>query len=525
MSLPPDITPDALYKEYEKVILKLAQLEAETQWLKEQFRLAQRRQFGTSSERTPAEQPALLFNEAEATADATVPEPTAETITVRRRKAKGRREAHLAHLPVETVLHRLPEDAQACACCGGPLHELPETMGEVRQELKIVPAQATLVKHVRVKYGCRQCEREATTAPILTAPMPTPAFPNSLASPSAVAFIMSQKFVEGLPLYRQEQSFARLGVTLSRQTLANWMLAGADWLQPVYDRLQDLLLQRDILHADETTLQVLQEPSRAATTKSYLWLYRTGRAGPPIILDEYQPTRDGAHPKAFLDGFTGYLHVDGYPGYHGLPGVTLVGCWAHARRKFNEALTALPASARASGKPTAAEEGLRFCNALFTIERDLCDATPAERQAARQQRSRPILNAFRAWLEQQAAQTLPKSALGTAITYCRNQWDKLTVFLTDGRVELDNNRSERSIKPVVIGRKNWLFANTPTGAKASATIYSLVETAKANGLDPRTYLQYLFEHLPDCMTKNLDRLLPWSPTLPDACHVPSTVTE
>ncbi|MBE3087913.1 MAG: IS66 family transposase, partial [Chloroflexi bacterium] len=305
---------------------KNAQLEAKLQWFEEQFRLAKHRQFGASSEKTPAEQQALVFNEAEATA-APAPEPTVETVTYTRRKTKGRREAQLKDLPVETVTHRLPEDEQTCACCGGPLHELPESMAEVRQELKIVPAQVSVVKHVRYQYGCRHCEREATTSPIVTAPMPTPAFPGSLASPSAVAYLMSQKFVEGLPLYRQEQSLARLGLTLSRQTMANWMLKGADWLEPVCDRLHELLLERDILQADETTLQVLHEAGRKATTDSYLWLYRSGRDGPPIVLYEYQETRAGEHPKRFLHGFTGYLQADGYAGYEQVADVTLIGCW------------------------------------------------------------------------------------------------------------------------------------------------------------------------------------------------------
>lgn len=497
-----------------------AQLAAENQWLKEQFRLAQRRQFGASSEQTPAEQRPLVFNEAEAEVAPAVPEPTVETITYRRRKTPGRREAQLAHLPVETVSHRLPDDAQTCAGCGGPLHEIPG-MEEIRQELKIVPATVALVKHVRVKYGCRHCERHEAASPLVTAPMPTPAFPGSLASPSAVAFLMSQKFVEGLPLYRQEQSLARLGVTLSRQTMANWLLKGADWLEPVYDWLHDLLRARDIVQADETTLQVLREAGRAATTDSYLWLYRSGRDGPPIVLYDYQETRAGIHPKTFLHGFTGYLQVDGYPGYEQVPNVRLVGCWAHARRKFTDALTALPASARGSDPPVAAQIGLDFCNKLFAIERDLHDVTPAARLAGRHARSRPILNAFRAWLEGQADRVLPKSALGQAITYCRNQWPKLLTFLQDGRLELDNNRSERSIKPFVIGRKNWLFANTPAGAKASALIYSLVETAKEHGLDPRAYLEYLFVHLPDLTTGQLDTVLPWADAVQAACAVPA----
>lgn len=523
MSLPVE-TLEAYRQRCENQAKKIAHLEAENQWLKEQFRLAQRRQFGTSRETTSPEQPALLFNEVEAAAAPALPEPTVETITVTRRKTTGQRALRLKELPVETVTHRLPAEEQTCACCGGPLHELSAGMVEVRQELKIIPAQVVLVKHVRAKYGCRQCEQAASGTPLVTAPMPTPAFPGSLASPSAVAYLMTQKYVEGLPLYRQEQSLARLGVTLSRQTMANWMLKGADWLAPVYDRLHELLVRRDILYADETTLQVLQEPGRAAATDSYLWLYRTGRAGPPIILFDYQETRAGAHPEAFLSGFRGYLHVDGYQGYAGLPGVTLVGCWAHARRKFDEALTAAP-SRRAGQEPPAAALGLEFCNRLFALERELADMAPAERLAARLARSRPVLNAFQAWLAQQTARALPKSAFGQAVTYCRNQWEKLTAFLQDGRLELSNNLSERTIKSVVIGRKNWLFANTPQGATASALIYSLVETAKANGLVPGAYLQYLFEELPDCLMTALDRLLPWSATLPARCYPPRRQAE
>jgi transposase len=399
------------------------------------------------------------------------------------------------------------------------MHELPG-MEEVRQELIIVPAKVSVKRHVRSIYGCRYCECHAITTPIVTAPMPAPAFPGSLASASAVAFIMCQKYVEGLPLYRQEQAFARLGVALSRQTLANWMLAGAEWLIPLYDKLHELLLQRDILHADETTLQVLHEPGREATCKSYMWLYRTGREGPPIVLYEYQQTRAREHPKAFLNGFAGRLHADAYAGYDGLPGITISGCWAHARRYFDEALKSQPQRVK-DAPPTAGEEGRAFCNKLFEIERELHDVTPAERHAGRLLKSRPVLNAFKIWLARQAQRMLPKSALGKAVTYCQNQWAKLLVFLEDGRLEIDNNRAERSIKPFVIGRKNWLFANTPRGAKASAIIYSIIECAKENSLNPYAYLTHLFEQLPNCTTDQLDTLLPHSVTLPDGCRVPT----
>jgi hypothetical protein len=353
--------------------------------------------------------------------------------------------------------------------------------------------------------------------------MPVSAFPNSLASPTAAAHIMSQKFVLGLPLYRQEQNLEREGFKLSRQTMANWMITGASWLDKIYSHMLAKLLQRDILHADETPLQVLKEADRAAQTKSYMWLYRTGRDGPPIVLFEYQPTRTGEHPSRFLNKFSGFLHVDGYAAYENLPGVTLVGCWAHARRKFVEAVTVLPAPERKKGG-THSHIGLAFCDKLFAIERDLKDRTPEERAANREALSKPVLDAFRLWLDDMADKVLPKSAIGTAINYCRNQWPKLTAFLSDGRLELDNNRSERSIKPFVIGRKNWLFANTPRGARSSAVIFSIVETAKENGLNPYVYLTYLFEQLPNINCKDplaLDQLLPWSAPVMTKCRVPS----
>jgi transposase len=302
-------------------------------WFMEQFRLNRHRQFGVSSERTnPEEEQLNLFNEAEVATKPFLAEPTIEIITYKRKKQRGHRELMLENLPVETIEHRLPIEEQVCSCCNGPLHVMST---EVRQELKIIPAQVSVVKHVTDVYSCRHCEREEITTPIVTAPMPAPVLPGSLVSPSAMAYIMSQKYVMGLPLYRQEQELARIGIELSRQTLANWMLYGANhWLTFLYDRMHVLLLKLDILQADETSFQVLHEPGRAAETQSYMWLYRTGSVGPAIILYEYQPTRGGEHQKEFLTGFNGYLQVDGYSGYNGLPGVTLVGCWAHYPRKM-----------------------------------------------------------------------------------------------------------------------------------------------------------------------------------------------
>lgn len=505
--------------EHEKAALESekAKLAARIQWLEEQFLLSQKRRFGASSEKTSADQ-LSLFNEAEVEAQPLLAEPTVEKITYERRKQRGHREAMLKDLPVETIEYRLPAEEQVCSCCGGALHEMST---EVRQEIKIIPAQVNVVKHVRYVYSCRHCEQNEVNTPIITAAMPAPVLKGSLASPSLLAFIMSQKYVDGLPLYRQEQQFARLGIELPRQNMANWTINGANrWLMPVYERMHEHLVKRDIAHADETTLQVLHEPGRAAEKKSYMWLYRTGREGPPIVLFDYQETRAGEHPRNFLSGFKGYLHVDGYAGYHKVPDVTLVGCFAHARRGYDEAIKTLPASKRSA--PTAAKEGLEFCNRLYAIERDLKEATPGERYEARLRRSQPVLDAFLVWLKDQAAKTLPKSALGEAVTYCLNQWNKLQGFMKDGRLEIDNNRSERAIKPFVIGRKNFLFSNTPRGAKASATIYSIVETAKENGLNPFAYLRYLFEQLPNIDLndpKAIDELLPYSSSLPSICRV------
>jgi transposase len=517
------LTPEQLEQQNKKLEQQITELSAKLKWYEEQFRLVQHKRFGASSEKTHPDQLELsLFNEAEVLATPPGEEPPMEKVTYERRKRAGKREEDLSDLPVETVVYQLEEGEQTCACCGGSLHEMTT---ETRSEIAIVPPQVKVVRHVRQVYACRHCERHELQTPIITAPMPKPVYPGSLASPSILAHVLCQKYVESLPLYRQEQQFARLGYTLSRQTMANWMIYGAEtWLSPLYDAMKAYLLRQDVLHADETTLQVLREPGKSAEATSYLWLYRTGRDVSPAVLYEYQRTRGGEHPRNFLAGFTGYLHVDGYAGYHKVAKVKLVGCWAHARRKFDEALKAAPPETGQLG--SVAGQGLAYCNQLYAIERELADMSPEDRHAERQKRSVPVLETYAAWLKQQRSRTLPKSLTGQAIAYSLNQWEKLTAFLEDGRLELDNNRSERSIKPFVIGRKNWMFANTPRGAKASATIYSLIETAKENGLHPYNYLKHLFEQVPQLPgpldAESLEPFMPWSASLPADCRMKKT---
>lgn len=501
-------------------------MQAKLAWYEEQFRLSRAQRFGPSSEQTTSFDQMSFFNEAESESSAFVAiEPKLDEAEVpRKQKQKGHKEKITKPLPIETIEYRLSTEEMACVQCGNTLHEMSK---EVRKELKVIPAQVMVTEHVRYVYGCRNCEKNEITTPIITAPMPNPAIGNSLASPSMLAHIMNRKYVEAIPLYRQEQQFKRYGLQLSRQTLANWMIKASSWLTPLYEAMHQEILNKDIAHADETTLEVLCEPGREATTPSFMWLYCTGREDTPIVLYEYTQGRSGDYAKKFLKGFTGYLHTDGYAGYHKLlknaeggdSGVFLVGCWSHARRRYDEALKAL--DKKEQGKAANILKGLEFCNKLFQIEDETKDLSPVERTIYRNRKAKPLLAEYFAWCEEMAPKVLPKSKLGDAVNYSLNQRKYLENYLLDGRLELSNNRAERSIKPFVIGRKNWLFSNAPKGATASAVIYSIVETAKENNLNPFPYLQYLFEQLPNIDLKNpevLKKYFPWSEELPKECR-------
>lgn len=491
-----------------------AELQALVKYYEEQFKLAKRKQYGASSEKTEIPEQLGLFDEVENTTDRKTPEPEIEQITYTRRKSEGKREDDLSSLPVERVEHALPEEEQICPECGGHMHVMGK---ETRRELTIIPAQVKVTEHIRNIYSCRNCEKTAERVPVIKAPIPNPVIKGSFASPSVVAHIMTQKYVTYTPLYRQEAQFLREGVHLSRQTMANWVVKSSDdWLKPIYERLRDRLLEYDVLHADETTVQVLQEPCRKANTNSYMWLYRTGSdAEHPITLYEYQPTRSSSHPKKFLSGWKGYLHTDGYAGYHALPDVTVVGCWAHLRRKFDEALTVITPNERFG---SSAQKGLDYCNRLFALEHEFEKLMPEERYKKRIEESLPVAEAFFAWIK--TLNAAPKFAIGKAARYAAEQQKWLMNVYLDGRLELSNNRAERSIKPFVMGRKNWLFSNTPNGAKASSIVYSIIETAKENGLKPFEYLRYLFETMPNITAltaDTIDGLLPWSDALPREC--------
>jgi len=476
----------------------------------EQLKLSKHRQFGASSEKSVYDQ-ISLFNEAETTADVNIVEPELTEVAKHYRKRKRTANDRLPDdLPIEVIEHDLPADEQICPECGGDLHVMGR---ETRQELVLIPAQAKIRKHIKKVYACRDCEKNECGVPIVKAPVDEPVIKGSFASPEAIAHIMYQKFVMGAPLYRQEQDWNRQGILLSRQTMSNWLIrATEDWLEPVYDMLREILIVcHDVLHADETTLQVLREPGKTAQSKSYMWLYRTsGDVKHPIVLYEYQPDRRAKRPKEFLEIFKGYLHTDGYEGYHSLPKeIVVVGCWAHVRRKFDEALKVIPEKDRAGSNVL---RGKRYCDKLFELERKLADMSPRERFENRQKLSKPVMDEFFAWIE--ALEPMLKTPIGVAAHYAISQREYLERYLLDGRLELSNNRAERSIKPFVIDRKNFLFANTPRGAKASAVMFSLIETAKENELNPFSYLTYIFQNAPNWDIRNrmdmLELLMPWN---------------
>ena len=504
--------------EYEKLQAqseRISELENRVELLMEALRLARHKQFGASSEKSDeqvVEQLSFLFNEAEVYADAEEKAEDESVTVVAAHKRHKKHEYTLDNIPegtpTEQVEHRLEGEELTCPQCGETMSEIGK---EVVRTLKIIPAQVVVKEDIYYTYACKACSEtcdEGCETPVVKADREKNIIPGSFATPEAIAHIMTQKFVMGSPLYRLEQELNRQGIPLSRQTMSNWILkATEDYLQPVYKQLHRELLSREVLHADETTLQVLHEPGKKPQTDSYIWLYRTGGdTDRPIVLYEYQPCRGSVHPREFLARFKGYLHTDGYSGYHSLPEeITVVGCWAHLRRKFDEAVKSLP---KGKAKGSSASQGLAYCNLLFGIEEEIAGKTAEERYEERQKQAKPVLGAIEAWANTRTA--APKSALGKAFTYLKEQWPYLTNYLRDGRLEISNNLAERSIKPFVIDRKNFLFANTPRGAAGSGVMFSLIQTAIENRLDPYKYLTWLLQTVNNVDLADIQTLMPWN---------------
>ena len=481
----------------ENAILKeqLALLQEQYDWLKKQV-------FGRKSEQTSVIMDGgtqlSLFPEEKEQAVSSVEETV--SVPAHQRKKKRTHEEWMSSLPVEEVRHE--EEQLVCEKCGSEMKEIGEE--KVYDELVYTPAKFHVRRHIAKKYKCVNCGEhpESSTEPcrIRLAEYPKPMIPHSFCSPALLAHVVYEKYVKGIPLHRQEKDFISKGIPLSKATLSSWVgIAAQQWGLPIVQKMHERLLVLNIIHGDETTIQVLHEEGRKPTAVSRMWVYANGNMNDySIIIFEYQPTRGGEHPAAFLKDFHGYLICDGYDAYNAVTGAKRCGCWTHTRRYFVEALP----KDKSAYETSVAAKAVEFCNRIYHEEGLLAELTPEERYEQRLVKVKPLLDAFFAWLEEQNVSG--KGKLAKAVNYALNEKKYLCTFLEDGNVPIDNNRAENAIRPFAVGRRNWLFSNTANGAKSSAIWYSILSTAQANGLDAEKYLIDLFSHPPGTI------LLPWN---------------
>ena len=470
----------------------------------EQMILARHRHFGASSEQGQSR----LFDEADVlAADTTeaqdvVPLPAASkpVAAIPVVKARGKRSPLPAELPRVVIVHEVPEGERTCPC-GTPMVEIGR---DVSEQLDIVPMQIRVLVNARIRYGCPA----SVHAPV-TAALPPQPLSKSNASPDFLAMLLVVKYIDGLPLARFEHVLSRHGATVPRQTLARWVIGASHMLQPLHNLMRDTLFEGAFIHVDETTVQVLKEKGKSPTSHSYMWVQVGGPPGRPVVIYDYDPSRAGSVPMRLLQDYQGYLMTDGYDGYNLLAqteGIERLVCWAHVRRRFVDAVRVQP-----KGMRGLADEAVALIGKLYGIERDNKDSSDEVRGQARQQESLPALAELHVWMTKHLPGVTPKSALGTALSYMRDYWSMLTRYTERGCLPIDNNRCENAIRPFVVGRKGWLFCDTPAGAHASALIYSLLQTAKANGLDPYSWLRRVMRDLPAAKTvEEMEALLPWN---------------
>ena len=487
--------------------------------LQEKIDYLTKKLFGTSSEKSKDINGQLnLFDEAEQVANDESEIPSI-TVPEHKRKSKSTHRELFKGVPSRDELISLPENQRSCDICGAELEPIGKEF--VRHEFRYTPAKGEVINIYRETYKCLTCSTANSMAEnikFVKAHVPEALIPNSYTSESAVAWVMYQKFSNAMPLYRQEQDWKQLGVPFTRATLANWIIYCAkNYFKPVYDYLHRQLLERTFLMADETRIQVLNEPERNPETDSFMWLFRSGEDGlPPIILYHYTETRAKYNAVSFLEGFCGYLETDGYQGYNNLPGIKRCSCWSHARRYFIEAVP----KGKEYDYSNPAVQGVQFCSKLFDYERisKVKQHTPEQRKEYRLEKEKPVLDAFWIWLEQQ------KPKKGTrfekAVNYALNRKDTLMTYLEDGHCSFSNNLSENAIRPFTVGRKNWLFSATPKGAESSAIVYTMVEMAKANDLNIYKYLTYLLKQRPgeSMSDAQLEKFTPWNDGVKQSCQ-------
>lgn len=494
-------TPEEIQAVVQQFKRTLAERDQTIEALRYQLNNALRHRYGKKSEKDNPNQ-ASLFDEVTQPDNAEEIVQAEEEITVAayQRKKAGRKPI-TPDLPRVQQIHDIPESAKTCIC-GCTLTKMGE---EITEQLDFIPAKAQVIQHVHYKYACKGCEET-----IKTAKGPKQPIPKSIASPGLLAHIAVSKFCDHLPLYRMEGILQRMGVEIARNTLSHWMIKISELLLPIYKLLQYNIMTYDVAFADETPVQVLKEPDRPPESKSYMWVFIGGPPEKRSIIYHYDVSRGHTVPLNTLDDFKGWLHCDGHSAYDGYakvnPAVILLGCWMHARRKFYD----VAKSIKTEG---LAHKAVKKIAKLYRVEDEIKQTckSPQAVYDYRQQHAKPLLNEFKQWLDDNLHHIRPKSPLGDAFGYALNQWKKLTRYLDDGRLEMDNGESERKIKPFVIGRKNWLFCDSVAGAKAAEIIYSIIETAKHHQVEPYSYLRYVLTRLPNITTESeLEALLPFN---------------
>ena len=493
--------------------------------LQEQVAYLIRKLYAHSSEKTAAVfdgqimlgEFARLFNEAETYADPNIEEPEPFVAPQKKTRAGYNRKEAFSALPEEEMVYKIDEAHRNCPKCGTHLDVVGKKF--VRAEVNYIPAQLSILNIYQETCSCPACTARIGQTAFVEPTIPEPVLQHSYASASSVAWTMYQKFVQSVPLYRQEKDWKAMGLDLGRSTLSNWIAkTSEEWLSPVVEHMHRELLKEKYLFADETPVQVLREPHKKDATKSYMWVLANQGRDHPMRVFRYAPSRSGREARGLLNGFSGYLHTDDYAGYNRVPEVKRCLCWAHVRRRFRDAIP----KPTTEGDKKLAEIGFAFCNKLFEWERKFSTLDPEDRKKARLEKERPVLDAFWKWVDSILPDVLPNGKLGKALSYTKDNQQLLETYLEDGHCAISNNLAENCVRPFTVGRKNWEFAGSPKGADASACVYSLVETAKANNLDPFHYLQCLLLIIPGSKfrtdEKTMQNLMPWSPFMQSQCN-------
>lgn len=517
----------SMSKEIENLKGQLEDAKKTLAGLVEQIKLANQQRFGSKSEKVRPDQ-LSLFNDMEAAADDSTAEPACEDILpTKPRRRGGRRQIDYSRLETVVIDHELDDAGRSCPECG---HDMDEMSVEVTRRIRMVPAHLVVEEHRRHVYRCAACcadnaDGGESKSVIVRAPQPKPPLPHSFATPSLIAWIVNGKYVNSLPLYRMEAELRSLGAPLSRQNMANWVMGCYErWFCLIYERMRAELMSHVRIHADETVVQVLREPRRAAERKSRMWLFCSARCDVPVYIFHYDETRSGSVACDFLAGWSGTLTTDGYKPYFNLgnPGVTNVACGVHIRRYFAKIVIAAGGDDKAATSQSVALEARRRMDRMFHIDSKFDGMEANERRAARDRELRPLMEDFLPWAIEQRGKASPKLALHRALDYAVTCWPYFMHVLDDGHLELSNNIAEQAQRIFVVGRKNWLFSNTPRGAEASAAVYSITTTAKANNLNPRLYVEWLLDKMPNAgaLTDDIvDSLLPWSSAVPETCRL------